>query len=245
MIAAETSQTLYDELWPCLQEARSENLAAQVVLYQSDRPDRAATELLERRFLDESSAAVGRLLGIPPSRERKATAETAAETVAEADPTAVAGQLWTARFTSVIGRRLLAADKLSDGAGLVLLAGTVPTQPARAALLRTLKIHCDEDPKTIKAGGIDSERTTLEPGFLLLLKMRAQNAPAAGASAKAPGSPRSAAARDAGRQQDKAGQKWIEFTEGVLRAACGRFRAAAEAMADSDQHARNRRVTTR
>ena len=87
---------------------------------------------MERQFLDESSAAVGRLLGIPPSRERKAVAETAAETVAEADPAAVAGQLWTARFTWVIGRRLLAADKLSHGAGLVLLAARSPRSwPAR------------------------------------------------------------------------------------------------------------------
>ncbi len=244
MIAAETRQTLYDELWPCLQEARSENLAAQVVVYQSERPDRTATELLERQFLDESSAAVSRLLGVPPSKERKPTSQPVADA---ADPALVAGELWNPHFAAVIQRRLLAADTLSDGARLMLLAGTIPTQPARAALLQSLKIHCDEDPKALETAGI-SKGVTLEPGFLVLLKMLSHKdaqSPVGGdavlarggsqprTSVKPSGSPRSAAARDARRQQDKSGQKWLEFTASVLRATCGQFRAAAELTADS------------
>ena len=125
MIAAETPQTLYDELWPCLRDARGENLAAQVVLYQSGRPDRAAAELLERQFLDQSSAAVSRLLGIPPSRERKAGGRAGR---GRGGPR----RRWpssfgTPHFAAVIQRRLLAADTLGDGARLVLLAGTIPT----------------------------------------------------------------------------------------------------------------------
>ena len=71
MIAPETPPSWYEELWTCLQDPRPENLAAQSVLYRSDRPDPAARRLLEQRLIAGSSAVVGRLLSTipPPGRQ--------------------------------------------------------------------------------------------------------------------------------------------------------------------------------
>ena len=70
--------------------------------------------------------------------------------------------------------------------------------------------------------------------------------PARGSQPRAPARSPDRPARDAGRQQDESGQKWMEFTEGVLRADLravprgrrgdGRLRRPAP---------RNRRATTR
>jgi hypothetical protein len=244
MIAPETPQTWYDQLWSCLQESRPENLAAQSVLYQSDRPDPTAKRLLEQRLIAASSAALGRLLGtIPPPERRPAAAPTAA-----ADPYAVAELIWTPGFASVIERRLAAIDSLEQGANLLLLTSAIPTDRVRAAVLRTFRMHWEEDPKPLEAIRA-VERTIADPGFLLLAKILPRKDAAVfgggiggsdrGGASHAPAgkgpttrtTTKVAALREAKQQREHIAQQWSKFAENMLRAMCQQFRAVATAPA--------------
>ncbi len=251
MIAPETPQSWYDQLWACLQEPRPENLAAQSALYQSNRPDDAAKRLLEQRLIAGGSIAVGRLLGTIPPPERSPAAGTAAA----ADPSAVTEHLWSASLAATIERRLATIDSLDQGARLVLLASTIPDQRVRAALSRALKMHWQEDPMPLAAAGA-AEKMTPEPGFLMLVKMlphkdaascAASNAALdrggtphapSGKTAKTVKTVKAAAIREAKLQRERISQQWVRFAETLLRAMCRQFRAAAMAPEPSSGRAR-------
>jgi hypothetical protein len=233
MIAPETPQTWYDQLWTCVQEPRPENLAAQSILYRSDRPDPAAKGLLEQRLIAGSSAAVGRLLGTISTPER----QPAAGAMAADDSYVVAEQLWTPNFALAIERRLAMIDSLDQGARLLLLASTIPNERVRAAILRTFKLHWEEDPKPLEMARA-AEKATADPGFLLLAKIPPRKDAAAfgGASHTATGNgskttktARGAALREAKQQREHIVQQWSQFAENLLRTMCQQFRAAAGA----------------
>jgi hypothetical protein len=246
MIAPETPQTWYDQLWTCLQEPRPENLAAQSVLYRSDRPDPAAKRLLEQRLIVGSSAAVGRLLGTISTTER----QPAAGMMAAADPYAVAEQIWNPTFASVIERRLAVIDTLEQGTRLLLLASTIPGERVRAAVLRTFKMHWEEDPKSLEAARA-AEKANADPGFLVLAKILPRKDPAAfaggnggsdhggaahtpaGKGAKTPKTAKVAALREAKQQREHITQQWGRFAENVLRTMCRQFCEAAGAPGES------------
>ena len=130
MIAPDASPETCDRLWNCLQEPRPENLAAQVVLFQSDRLDSAIQERLEQCLLAQSGGAASRLLGIPPPKRRAADSE---KPPVATDPYRAAERLWSSHFATAIQRRLSALESLEKGPRLVTLASTVPVQSVRAA----------------------------------------------------------------------------------------------------------------
>jgi hypothetical protein len=234
MAAPETPQTLCDQIWGCLNEPRAENLPAQIVLYQSDRLDEKAQELLEGQFAAWSRALLGRLLGFPASKERRPAPETAATTT---DPYRMAGLLWGSDLTAAVERRLRAVDGLDQGARLVLLASTIPTQPMRAALLRTFEKHWEEGSKGLSASAA-VENALQEPGFLLLVKRlprKDATPPPGNARTSRTDSPQGssakaaklAAERESKQRQEQAAQQWMTFSEGLMRASFQRFYAAA------------------
>jgi hypothetical protein len=249
MIAPETPQNWYDQLWTCLQDPRPENLAAQSVLYRSDRPDPAARRLLEQRLRAGSSTAVGRLLGTIPPPER----QPAAGALATADPYAVAEQIWDPSLASAIERRLAMIDSLEQSASLLVLASMIPEDRVRAAVLRTFRMHWEEDPKPLEAARI-AEKTLPEPGFLLLAKVLARKDAAAfgggiggsiggvahapvGTGKKSPKAARVAALREAKQQREHITQHWFTFAENLLRAMCQQFRAVAATPAEGNRPA--------
>jgi hypothetical protein len=237
MIAPETPPSWHEELWTCLQDPRPENLAAQSVLYRSNRPDPAARRLLEQRLIAGSSAAVGRLLStVPPPGGQPAAGASSA-----ADPYAVAEQLWNPGFASAIERRLAAIDSLEQGASLLLLASVIPGERVRAAILRAFRLHWEEDPKPLEAARAAAQ-TIPEPGFLLAAKVMARKDAAAhgagnsgvphapgGKGPKPPRTAKAAALREAKQQREHITQHWVKFAENLLRAMGQQFRAAAGA----------------
>lgn len=257
MIASETAQTTYDRLWDCLKEPRPENLAAQLILYQSDRSDQKTLELMEQSFALQSGEAMGRLLGVRlPKRRDPASPKGPVA----ADPCRVAERMWNADCTAAVQRRLLALDTLEKDAWLVALASTVPNPPVRAALLRTLERHWDQGPKGLEladAGG----RMTRDPGFLVLLKMLphrdaarvpagkdvarlvtagdGEDAPADAAASRSNGGLSSSKANKAAaklevkRRQEQTAQQWAEFARGEVVALCQRLDAIAKAKQSS------------
>ena len=102
MVASETSQAAYDQIWACLKEPRPDNMAAQAILYQSERTDPATKDLLEERLVAQSGAALERLLRIGLAKEKKPPAATAATD----DVQFVAGSLWNEGFAAAVERRL-------------------------------------------------------------------------------------------------------------------------------------------
>ncbi len=249
MIVPETPQTWYDQLWTFLQDPRPENLAAQNVLYRSDRPDAAAKRLLEQRLIAGSGAAVGRLLGTIPPPER----QPAGGTMAAADPYAVAEQIWNPSLASAIERRLAVIDSLEQGASLLLLASTIPGERLRAAVVRTFKMHREEDPKPLEAARA-AEKIIPEPGFLLAAKVLPRKDAAAlgggngpdrggvphapaGKGPKTPKTAKAKALREAKQQREHITQQWLKFAENLLRAMCQQFRAAAGTPAEGSSPA--------
>ncbi len=245
MIAPETPQNWYEQLWTCLQDPRPENLAAQSVLYRSDRLDPAARRLLEQRLRAGSSTALGRLLGTILLPER----QPAAGAPAAADPYAVAEQMWTPGLASAVERRLAMIDSLEQSASLLTLASMIPEDRVRAAVLRTFRMHWEEDPKPLEAARI-AEKTLPEPGFLLLAKVLARKDAAAfgggiggvahasvGTGTKSPKAARVAALREAKQQREHITQHWFTFAENLLRAMCQQFRAAAGTPAEGNRPA--------
>ncbi len=244
MIAPETPQAWYDQLWTCLQDPRPENLAAQSVLYRNERPEPATKQVLEQRLIAGSSTAVGRLLGtIPPPEQQPAAGATAA-----ADPYAVAEQIWSPGFASAIERRLAMIDSLEQGASLLLLSSTIPSERLRAVILRTFKMHWEEDPKPLEAARA-AAKSLPEPGFLLVAKVLPRKETAMGGGNSGPDrggvshgaggkgpktgkTARFAALREAKQQRENITQGWVKFVENLLRAMCQQFRAAASAPAE-------------
>ncbi len=190
MLATETSKALHDQLWACLKEPRPENLPAQILLYQSDRPDPAMHAWLEQWLVTYGSDALGRLLGIPAGQtpsapyasfgsgrgglsvlataQRRGTLPST--TVPAANAYRLAELLWSSRLAAVTEQRLADLETLTDGLPLITLASTVPHPTVRAALLRTLERHWEEGPKPLHALST-TQTVNLEPGFVTLLKM--------------------------------------------------------------------------
>jgi hypothetical protein len=233
MIAPETPRSWSDELWTCLQDPRPENVAAQSVLYRSDRPDPVVRRLLEQRLIAASNRAVGRLLGTipPPEVQPVGVAAAAADAYAAAEP------VWNAAVVSGIERRLATIESLEQGANLLLLASTIPDEGLRAAILRTFRMHWEEDPKPLEAARA-AQNMLPEPGFLLLAKiMPRKDAATFGISkggaprapvGKGPKSAQGTAVREAKQQRERITQQWSKFAENLLRAMGQQFRAVAK-----------------
>jgi hypothetical protein len=168
------------------------------------------------------------LLRIPPSRGKTSTLDAV---IAPVDPQSAAKWLWSDGLTSAVERRLLSLDALDKGKRSILLASTLPSPSVRDAMVRTLKMHWDEDPKTIDAVG-----GTAEPGFLVVLKrlprkdVPPRHVPTAGVK-----TPKAAAWIKAKQEDEKAASRWMQFSENVLRAMCRRFRSAATAKVNVDE----------
>ena len=233
MTTPETPRSWSDELWTCLQDPRPENLAAQSVLYRSDRLDSPIRRLLEQRLIAGGSAAVGRLLGTIPLPDRQAVAAAAAT----ADAYAAAEPVWNAGMVATIERRLPMIESLEQGANLLLLASTIPDERVRAAILRTFKSHWDEVPQPLEAARA-AENALPEPGLLLLAKVMPRKDAAAfgiskGGAPRAPAGKGSktaqgAAIREAKQQRERITQQWSKFAANLLRAMGQQFRTAAQ-----------------
>jgi hypothetical protein len=175
----------------CLEDARIENLAAQIVLYASEEIDPKVRGGLERRFAAASSEALGRLLGLPASQTAAAAAgpqgaaapvrpgwvsfETPAANLAAAaaapplDPVDAVRFLWSDALAEILDRRLSLAESLGQAQGTLALCTSVPSPAARSALYHMLSKHWYEGPGEANAAGAWLV-PICDPALLLVLK---------------------------------------------------------------------------
>jgi len=253
MTAPETPPAAYNQIWTSLSDPRVENLAAQVMLYQSDRLADGARQSLERQFTEQSRAVLRRLLGCPPPNQFQPPSATVALV---ADPRRAAELLWGVNFATVVEGRLRAAEGSNRGLPLLSLACTIPCTAMRAAVLQSLEKYWEEGPKRFEPS-IVSDESLPEPGFLLLVKQLprkdAHAASPGGVAADRGGPVRSSAARSAklaaARQikerQNRIAQQWLAFSEKLVQAMCRQFWAAALARRDAVAHSESEDVASK
>jgi hypothetical protein len=187
----EVPKKVRDKIWACLSEPRMENVAAQIMLYQSDRLDPATRSWLEQRVLAYSSGTLSRLLGLPATEPRSARYVPAggagpaillgqqqrgasSSDVTPSNPYRAAELLWSSNLAAVLEQRLADMESLADSLPLITLAGTVPHPTVRAALYRALERHWGESPKPLLALA-RTDASNVEPGLVVLVKALPRN----------------------------------------------------------------------
>jgi hypothetical protein len=227
MIAPDTSQQQYDQLWACLKETRIENIAPQIILYGSDSLEPAVQRLLEKQFAVWSGSAMRLLLGIRPSRSRSANNP---ETVDAKDSYRVVKECWGSDLTVAVERRLRILDSLENSAGLAMLAGTMPNPSVRTALLRALEKHWDEGPRSLELL-YGSNGATVEPGLLTVVKMLPRKDTTAfrsPTSSREDGKlPVAINKNDEKWWKEQTSQQWMDFSKNIVRLLCQQFHEAA------------------
>jgi len=124
-------------------------------------------------------------------------------------------------------------------ASIVLLAGTIPQDSTRAALVKTLRKRWTDGPSFLEKAGFP-ERVITDPGLLVIVKMfprkRAQDRAPAAAKVRRGGTPRAAPAASKASDAKSAAEtkKKAKRIGGTSRPSwsppwCGRFQAAAAA----------------
>ncbi len=143
-----------------------------------------------------------------------------------ANPYAVAKHLWGAGLAKALEHGLVSVEVLRTRADLVLLAATIPNERVRAALLRLLQSHCDEQPPGLDAEGA-LNRVTLDPGFLIVVKMLPRKDPDDARTTAIAKPARLAAVLQARQQLDHSAQQWMKFSESVLQTMRQQFCSVA------------------
>jgi hypothetical protein len=208
-------------------EPRPENLEAQVHLYRSGRVDQQTRASLQQQICRNSSQALAAVLGLAgsdPASDRSW-------------PARVIRHAWDPRVTSAIRMRLEAIPSLAEGAGLVALASTVPSDTFRSAIVAALSRNWEDGPDPLRGAGI-AGATVSEPGLLTALKAvhrreagSMRNQVATKTSPSAAKSARLVAARQ--RRSDPQQTDWTKLIEDLIRSQCERFHATSCARLES------------
>lgn len=253
VVGPEVSQEQHSRFDKFLQEQHPANLPAQVFLYQHETTPAKTKTMLEGYFTEYSSFSLAALLGIPveqigggrgrssgPAQPARSPSGEEAKRQAEL-PYALARQLWTPPFGSFLEGQLRKVESLEQGASLISLAGTFPTDTMRQALYKVLHKHREESPKALAAAGLP-EKVVFDPGLLIVVKLmpRRETMPGKAASGQRPsGAGRSRTSRPAASKSTKqqVEEEWMAMCKALLRALCKRFHAAALAQAEAARRA--------
>lgn len=222
-VSAATPDVFRKRLRAIVEQPDPRNTEAQIVLYQGGALDGPARAAMDKRLAGISGEALASLLGIPN--------KTA--TIAEADLLRQAGaRLWSEPFASWLAQQPQRIESMEEGAPLLTLAATVPSERVRVKLQRTLERYVDAGPSALAKTGMTTNVVT-EPGFLVALKSveRYLRQSGRGDSARSAAAIRSEEAKkqllQRQEQREETAREWNEFSESVLRAWCRRLHAAA------------------
>ena len=235
MLGSELSQEAFDGLWTCLKESKLENLPAQIILYQSGRLTPTDQEELQARLIERSGSVLDVLLRI-----RRSSPSTAQAVYRQAS------LLWDAEFAASIQRQLRSQPSIEKmGGRLSMLACTLPNPELRAAMLRFLQKHWEEGPKGLTPPN-ERNPTTLEPGFLVMLKLLPHKETGTAANGKdkptrvdnrfmaTTKAAKITEAREAKQRQDKTSKEWTAFTRNIVQSLCKKFQSASKSQTSSD-----------
>ena len=241
VIKPTTAVTRRVALGKFLEEDHPANVAAQLVIYQSEdmaKEMQGMRTSFEGYFTAYSSGALREMLGLrteaagtsrrPPARtpptRRPPTGSVQQGDSKETDPDLafrLARHLWGAQCVAMVEGRLGKIDSLEKEAQLVVLASTIPVESMRAAVLKTFRKQFSDGPKEMESAGLTKELIS-DPGLLPVLKVlvRKQAAP-------------HAANKEAREQFMKAKEDWLKFAEDSVGVWCERFHATGLARAEA------------
>ncbi|MDY0166243.1 MAG: hypothetical protein RBS80_06840 [Thermoguttaceae bacterium] len=235
------------EMGKFLLEPSPDNLGAQFVMYQGGRLEDDVRVRIEQHFASRSAQAIQAVLGVPhraPAAGVGAARGAAAGRGAPAAtgrgvPTAAAGdidlayqlarQLWGERSTEAFAQHLADVDRRDDPGHLLALCATMPAEAIRSELLKTLRARHGHGPDALEKAGVPGTLVS-DPGFLLVVKSLDRQEPQAPTAGRPAGRAQPQAAP--GRAADAAGQKWMKFSETLVRSWCEKLDAAAQVQAE-------------
>jgi hypothetical protein len=82
----------------------------------------------------------------------------------------VISQLWNPEFSGFLERALSRVVSFNEGGEAAVLAATMPTDRARAALYQALSRHWTDGPVALDSAGL-ADRLVADPGFVVLVQM--------------------------------------------------------------------------
>jgi len=203
---------------------------------------------LEQQLLGYASTAMARMLGIPEGAEEGvAVAVSPAASGNKPDlelGSRLAAQLWSDKFLGLVEPQLADLRSFDKQSQLVLLAGTIPLEPMRAALAKQLRKHSSDGPKALETAGL-FDKVVTDPGLLVLVKMLprkeakgarapADTLPRPGKSGRTPVTPPAGKTGATGKvaeaqKKQQAEQDWMTCSSKMVALWCKRFCAVAQA----------------
>jgi hypothetical protein len=213
------------------------NCNAQIVLYQKAAANREVKAKLEQQLAEYGAQALGRLLDVV--NEASPGGAAAAGGAGRSDHLAIelAKALWSEKFRSSVESQFGESRPLDKQSSLAVLACTIPQDSTRAALLKLLRKHAIEGPKSLETAGLP-DRVLSDPGLLVLVKMlprrdtKPVNRTSAGAARGKPGrQPATGAGKtnEAAQKKEAAEKDWMSFSSKLVAAWCKHLFAAATA----------------
>jgi hypothetical protein len=226
------------------------NCRAQIVLYEGATAKDVKLKL-EQQLLGYASTAMARMLGISEGAEEGvAVAVSPAASGNKPDlelGSRLAAQLWSDKFLGLVEPQLADLRSFDKQSQLVLLAGTIPLEPMRAALAKQLlppRKHWIDGPKALETAGL-FDKVVTDPGLLVLVKMLprkeakgarapADTLPRPGKSGRTPVTPPAGKTGAAGKvaeaqKKQQAEQDWMTCSSKMVALWCKRFCAVAQA----------------
>lgn len=163
MLDPATPADARDALSTLIADDHPENLEAQILLVASERIDAVLRRSLETRLAEYGSHTLSALLGLDDSRPGGASRN-------DDWNRRVARGLWGDPFTAALERRLGQIESLKEGAGSIVLAGTIPRIRVQGHLAAALQRHWEEGPASLKAAGFPA-KFVVAPHLLLAAKI--------------------------------------------------------------------------
>jgi len=209
-----------------IKEDDPRNLGAQFVLYQYDKTPDAEKDGFEKYFIQCSSQAMCRVLGIVAEEKAigRVTAPRAGQPKADPDlPFHLGQQLWSAAFVEPC---LAGVESLEKQGQILVLAGTIPVDSTRAMLLQALNRCWNDGAKGPQTLGLAKPDVIGDPCLPVVLKSLLKS-----------NGPTSSDSKEQREKQEKIADQWRKVLEDLIDLWCERFLATA--LARKQQAERN------
>jgi hypothetical protein len=150
-------------------ERAPENLEAQAILYASGTTDPATRATLQTYLIAYSGQLVGRLLGIPIAPSVPGAAGGASLS-ADSRLLSRMAALWEGDLATAVNQQLEQLESLQAQPGLIVLAGTIPSDAVRQTLYDTLRRNRQDGPQGLETVQLVPP-ACCDPGLWVALKM--------------------------------------------------------------------------
>jgi hypothetical protein len=233
-----------DPVRALLLAAEPANCGAQAVFLEQNVFSKEINAKLEQQLASYSAVALARVLNVSSDVQpgigggRGVASAGNASNANSADLSfRVAQLLWSEKFGASLIPRLAEGHSLEKQADIVLLAATIPQDPLRVALAKTLRKRWPEGPAILGTGD-SANKTVTDPALVVLLKAFPRRGeakagvrppPARSRPGRTPPNGAAAAGKSTLEKKEQAEKDWTAFLSKLVSAWCARLQAAARA----------------